>query len=348
MSPTAQTPAALLGLALLALTAPVRAHELRPAFAELKETADTVELTVSWPLVEDAPGRIDVRLPAGCSLLAPPARVPSEDRVIERAHLRCAGDALAGAEIEILGLTAGVPEIVVRAELLGRPLLTVVARREHPTLLLGARSADALAPPGAASFVGLGVRHILAGMDHLLFVLGLLLLVLRGSAARERGLRAVPFRRLIGTVTAFTAAHTLTLGLATIGAISLPPRGVEAAIALSILAVAVELGRAPLAAGAAPSPWPMAFVFGLLHGFGFAGALRALGLPRAALPPALLFFNAGVELGQLAFVAACLLGFSLVQRLAAASLSRLERALVYAIGSLSAYWLLDRTLAMVG
>jgi hypothetical protein len=341
--------ALLSGLALVALAGPAPAHELRPAFVDLDETADTVEITTTWPLVEAAPERIEVRLPAGCAPISPATGARAEGRMVERSRFRCPGVSLGGAEIGFEGLTASVPEVVVHATLRDRAPVTVVARRERPSVVLGGSHEQA----GAVSFVDLGVRHILTGLDHLLFVLGLLLLVLRQSAFEGLGLRAVPWRRLLGAVTAFTCAHSVTLGLSTIGAVTLPPRGVEAAIALSILALAVELSRspsplAPPAPTAARRPWLLAFGFGLLHGFGFAGALRELGLPRAALIPALIRFNAGVELGQLAFVGVCLLLLSLVQRIASARVALVERVAVYGMGTLATYWLLGRTLTIFG
>jgi len=334
------------GLSVALVSALASAHELRPAFVDLEETADAVEITTTWPLVDLAPRRIEVQLPAGCNPLGTITSEPAEGRVVERSRFRCPGVSLAGAEVSFDGLTVGVPEVVVHARLRERPPVTVVARRERPSVLLG--RADA--PAGAVSFVDLGIRHILSGLDHLLFVLGLLLLVLRGSAFAERGLAAVPWRRLFAAVTAFTCAHSITLGLASAGAVTLPPRGVEAAIALSIVALAADL------AGARPTetpsssrrPWLLAFGFGLLHGFGFAGALRELGLPRASILSPLLRFNLGVEIGQLAFVSVCLALLALLQKVASARVARVERVAVYAMGSLAAYWLFGRTLTIFG
>ncbi|HZS36312.1 MAG TPA: HupE/UreJ family protein [Polyangia bacterium] len=307
-----------------------------------------MEVTTTWPLVEAAPRRVEARLPPGCAPLSPLAPIaplasdPAEDRAVEHARYRCAGVALAGAEIEIDGLTVGVPEVVVHARLRDRPPLTVVARRDRPSVILG--RADA--PAAAVSFVDLGVRHILSGLDHLLFVFGLLLLVLRASDFAERGLRAVPWRRLLGAVTAFTCAHSITLALAGTGVVALPPRGVEAAIALSIVALAAELARTP-ATRSTRRPWLLAFGFGLLHGFGFAGALVEIGLPRASLLSSLLRFNVGVELGQLAFVGAALALLAAIRWLASARVQRVERVTVYAMGTLATYWFFGRTLTLL-
>jgi hydrogenase/urease accessory protein HupE len=182
----------------------------------------------------------------------------------------------------------------------------------------------------------LGIGHILGGVDHLLFVLALLLLV--------RGIG-----RLVATVTAFTLAHSVTLAAATLGFVHVPPAPVEATIALSILFLASELarqradGRADLTAR---FPWLVAFSFGLLHGFGFAGALSEVGVPQKAVPLALLFFNVGVEIGQLAFIAAVLaIGWS-VRRAAIRAPAWWPRAAAYGIGSVAAFWVVQRTAAI--
>lgn len=188
----------------------------------------------------------------------------------------------------------------------------------------------------ARRYTALGIEHILLGIDHLLFVLGLLLLVRGGWM-------------LVKTITAFTLAHSITLGLATLGFVQVPSRPVEAAIALSIVFVAVEVvharqGRLGLAAR---HPWVVAFAFGLLHGFGFAGALAEIGLPPGEIPVALLFFNVGVEFGQLLFVG-LVLGVKLaLDRLRIAWPAWAEALPAYAIGTVAAYWFIERAGAIV-
>ncbi len=188
----------------------------------------------------------------------------------------------------------------------------------------------------AERYFGLGVEHILGGIDHLLFVAGLLLLV------REP-------RKLLLTITAFTVAHSVTLGLSVVGWLKLPQEPVEAIIALSIVLLAVENVRQKRGelGLTARFPWVVSFVFGLIHGLGFAGALAGLGLPQAEIPQALLFFNLGVEAGQLVFVAACLLLWWLASRLRFRLPDRLALAPHYALGTISAFWLWERTLAIV-
>jgi hydrogenase/urease accessory protein HupE len=196
----------------------------------------------------------------------------------------------------------------------------------------------------AKTYFVLGVEHILSGVDHLLFVLGLLFLV--GS-----------WRRLVATVTAFTVAHSITLAAATLGWVHVPQAPVEATIALSVMFVAAEIlrdaqGHPGLATRA---PWIVAFVFGLLHGFGFAGALQQVGLPEKDIPLALLFFNVGVEVGQLMFIAVVVGVLSLLTRIFRKrgttehgpwhSEAMIRTPVAYLVGSVSAFWVVQRVVA---
>ncbi len=188
----------------------------------------------------------------------------------------------------------------------------------------------------AATYLGLGIEHILLGVDHLLFVLALLLLVRS-------------WRRLIATITAFTVAHSITLAAATLGFVHVPIKPVETAIALSIVFVAAEIvhGREGRPGLAARWPWVVAFVFGLLHGLGFAGALSEVGLPDSAIPTALLFFNLGVELGQLAFVGAALAVIAASRQLRLPTPAWSWRLAPYGIGTVAMYWTIERVVAFV-
>ncbi|HSH76237.1 MAG TPA: HupE/UreJ family protein [Longimicrobiales bacterium] len=189
----------------------------------------------------------------------------------------------------------------------------------------------------AATYLGLGAEHILLGVDHLLFVLGLLLLV--------RG-----FIPLVKTVTAFTVAHSITLAASVLGYIPLDRAPIEAAIALSIVLLAREIVVADrgLVHLTHRKPWVVAFVFGLLHGLGFAGALGEIGLPASAIPLALLFFNLGVEAGQLAFVVVLLVLHRLLHARLQAALPRMKPALGYSLGALAALWFFERLPAIWG
>ena len=188
----------------------------------------------------------------------------------------------------------------------------------------------------AERYTLLGIEHILTGIDHLLFVAGLLLLV-QGA------------RRLLLTITAFTLAHSLTLALSVLGWVRLPREPVEAIIALSIVLLAVEnvylkRGQAGLTSR---YPWLVSFLFGLVHGLGFASALGELGLPQSEVPQALLFFNLGVEAGQLMFVAAWLVLVWIWSKLRLSLPQRLVLAPHYALGSIASFWFLQRTLAIL-
>jgi len=187
-------------------------------------------------------------------------------------------------------------------------------------------------------YTALGIEHILLGIDHLLFVFALLLIV-------------VGWRRLLGTITAFTLAHSITLAAATLGYVHVPQPPVEAVIALSILFLATEIvhGQRGRPGTAERFPWLVAFIFGLLHGFGFAGALSEIGLPGQSIPLALLFFNVGVEVGQLIFVAVVVgAGWLLRQVIEKTPLSYAKIVTSYAIGSVAAFWTIERIIAFSG
>jgi hydrogenase/urease accessory protein HupE len=318
------------GVALLVLLAagPSRAHELRPSLLTINEVAPAeyrVELRAS-PEAAVMDGAVPV-FPPGAERVSGPERLRAPGQMVERFVVRVPG----GWEGKPVGLRAAGgrgTEVLVRFETRGGRVFTgrllpgegdwVVPRRAGPLAVAGA-------------YLILGVEHILTGLDHLAFVLGLILLT-------------PAWRQLWKSVTAFTAAHSLTLALAALGVVRVPPPPVEAVIALSILFVARE---AWLAARGHPGatarrPWPVAFAFGLLHGLGFAGALAQVGLPQGDIPVALFTFNVGVELGQLTFVAAVLLLRAPVKRLVARRSARWRLVPAYAIGALAVFWWLER------
>jgi hydrogenase/urease accessory protein HupE len=324
------------------LAQPTRADELRPGYLELRQTASgTYSLLFKIPARgEDMRLAIYVHLPEGTQDMAPPRGSFSNGTYVERRTIR-RDRGLVGQAITIEGLSATTTDVLVRVERLAGAMQT---ERLSPTRTEFVVQATPSAGEVAATYLRLGVEHILFGFDHLLFVLALVILV------RE-------WRRVAVTVTAFTIAHSITLAAATLGFVNVPGPPVEAAIALSIMLVAVEIvnarqGRPSLTARL---PWLVAFSFGLLHGFGFAGALAEVGLPQYAIPVALLFFNMGVEIGQLAFVAAVLsliwlLRYAASQLLKPALTKRafegLDVAAAYGIGAVAAYWLIERTTAL--
>lgn len=314
-----------------------RAHEERPAYLELRQRApDTYD--VLWKVPARGGDRrlgIYVHFPADTVSLGEPRGLSAGGAWIERWSVQRPGG-LAGQVISIDGLaaTAGT-DVLVRIE---RADGTTQVARLLPTRPSFVVEAASTLWSVVSAYLALGVEHIWSGIDHLLFVLALLILV--------KG-----WRRLVGTITAFTVAHCLTLAAATLGFVHVPGPPVEACIALSIVLVATEIvharrGRAGLTERA---PWLIAFTFGLLHGLGFAGALSRVGLPATAIPAALLSFNLGVELGQLAFIAAVLavaaLGRALARRLTLRAPAWAGALPAYAIGSVAACWLLQRVAA---
>jgi hypothetical protein len=313
--------------ALLGAT-PASAHEVRPALLELREAA-----AGTWDVQWRVPARGDlrlgiyVRLPEGCEDVAPHDARLVEAMHVERWSVRCAGG-LAGREVTIEGLSSTMTDVLVRVARADRGTQTARVVPSSPAFVVAAA-------PGAfevaRTYLALGVEHILLGLDHLLFVAALLILV-KGT------------RRLVQTITAFTLAHSVTLAAATLGWLRAAPAPVEAAVALSIVFLASEIlhSRAGRPSLAQRRPWIVAFAFGLLHGLGFAGALARVGLPEDAIPLALLFFNLGVELGQLLFIAAALAALAALRPFPVLTTERAWRAAVYAIGAVASYWTLER------
>jgi len=239
---------------------------------------------------------------------------------------------VADRTIHIDGLRTTMTDVLVRVERLdGTTLVNRVEPSQPSLVLVASPSLSAV----AGTYLDLGVEHILLGIDHLLFVLALLMLV-KGR------------RRLVGTITAFTVAHSVTLAAASLGWVNVPGAPVEAVIALSIVFVAAEIvhGQQGREGVTARAPWIVALVFGLLHGFGFAGALHEVGLPGHAIPLALLLFNVGVEVGQLLFVAAVLTLLAIARRPVARSPRWAALAPAYAIGAVATFWTLQRVVSL--
>lgn len=311
------------------------AHEVHPAYLQLQQTgAETYGLLWKVPARgDDQRLGLYVELPEHCVNLTEPRGVFAGGGYTERWSAKCAGG-LAGGTIRIAGLSRSAADVLVRLEHLDGSAQDARLTPAAPSFVVEAASTPAQV---AIAYLGLGVEHILLGTDHLLFVLALILLV--------RG-----WKRLLWTITAFTAAHSITLAAATLGWARVPGPPVEACIALSIVLVAAELTREPGRASlAARWPWLVAFAFGLLHGFGFAGALSQIGLPQHAIPLALLFFNVGVEAGQLLFIASVLSLAALAGRVGRRFELRppqwASRVPPYAIGSLAAFWVIQRIAA---
>jgi hypothetical protein len=335
---------ALVLVAAALIATPAGAHRLSPAFFGLTETTPG-EYAAQWK-VSISGGLADTlvpRMPDGCAVsgavrlyVLDDAQTPNDVR-LQHANVSCDGP-LPGGTFSVGGLEATDTDVLLRIDYLDGSSFTHRLVPTRPSVVIPER-------PGALNVIStytvLGVEHILLGIDHLLFVLALLLLV-------------SGWRRLVATITAFTVAHSITLAAATLGVISVSPAAVEATIALSILFLATELARRGngTTAGRAEGltsrfPWVVAFSFGLLHGFGFAGALQEIGLPEQAIPLSLLFFNVGVEVGQLLFIGAAI-GLGFVLRHFRHDYSAWSpRWAAYVIGSVSAFWVFERTFTAI-
>jgi hydrogenase/urease accessory protein HupE len=305
------------------------ADVFRPAYLELRELdAERYEVLLKVPTQgNDLRLAIDVRFPEGTVDVTPRGGQYLDGVHLSRWRIERAGG-LEGTTVEIVGRAAGVTDVLARLE---RRNGTSQVESFPP-----GRAAFTIQPPlglaqTAVTYLVLGVEHILAGVDHLLFVLSLLLIV--------RG-----FKPIVVTITAFTLAHSLTLAAATLGFVAVPGPPVEAVIALSIVFVASEVVRGLRGTPGltARAPWLVAFGFGLLHGFGFAGALAEVGLPQQAIPLALLAFNMGVEIGQLLFVVAMLAAGALLARLPVRVPRWSKWVTPYAIGTIAMFWVAER------
>ncbi|ATU91218.1 HupE/UreJ family protein [Phyllobacterium zundukense] len=321
-------------VACLCYVSAAAAHEVRPAYLQIDQTGPN-RYSVIWrtPLLSGMRLPVALRFSDEVKNVTQPAERELPDSIVERRVVETTKGNLAGERVEFVGLQATITDVLVRAHLLGQPVSTTLVRPSRPWV-------DVATQPGrldvAKTFVVHGIEHILLGYDHLLFVLALILI------ARN-------WRALLLTVTAFTLAHTITLTLATLGFVHIPGPPVEAAIAFSILLLACEIirihnGQTSLTQ---QRPWLVAFAFGLLHGLGFAGALADLALPVGDIPLALLFFNVGVELGQLIFIAAVIAAVGFARLLKYPPLVGRTAFLTttYGIGTMASFWFVERLAA---
>ncbi|MCH2169171.1 HupE/UreJ family protein [Myxococcota bacterium] len=310
------------------LERPAHAHPLAPSLLELKEL-EPERFAVRFKKSLLRPAGVDVRpvLPDSCQGIGEPALSRDASSAILDWEVECPGG-LVGETLRVEGLAESRTDALVRVAMSDGRVVQAVLDGSGAGLEVPARQGRFQV---FVDYLDLGFEHILTGVDHLLFVLGLVLLV--------HG-----WRSLLTTVTSFTVGHSVTLSLAVLGYVEFPSRLVEVAIAFSIYWLAIELVRdesgRPSALGR--RPWLMAGSFGLLHGFGFAGALSEVGLPAEEVPMALLSFNVGIEFGQLAFVVCVLLVSALAKPLRSRIPSALEQLPAYGIGSLAFYWFLER------
>jgi hydrogenase/urease accessory protein HupE len=302
------------------------AHEVRPGYLRIQQVdPETYDVLFRVPARGELRLRLYARMPAHCSVQGELRSYQQDASFVERWRSVCPGG-LVGHDVAIDGLSATLTDVLARYERLdGTTQIARLTPADYAFTVSDSESWEQV----AGTYTVLGIEHILLGVDHLLFVLALLMIV--GG-----------WRKLVATVTAFTLAHSLTLAAATLGFVHVPQAPVEAVIALSILFVAAEIvhwrqGRPGITRS---KPWLVAFTFGLLHGFGFAGALAEIGLPEHAIPLALLFFNVGVELGQLMFIALVFSAWSLLRRVPWPEWA--WRIPVYGIGAMAAFWTIER------
>jgi hydrogenase/urease accessory protein HupE len=307
----------------------LQAHEVRPAHLQIQQTG-TLSYDVIWkqPTQGEVPLRLVPHLSTGWLEQPAVAEYSAPGFLIRNWRVRAApGESLSGATIEIEGLAGSITDALISVRWLNGKRVELILRPDQPRQVIAGQAA-ALSVP---AYLLLGIKHILSGPDHLLFVLGLMLLV------KGRWM-------LLRTVTAFTLAHSITLALMVTGLLQLPTAFTEATIALSILLLACEIVR-QLRGGyslAIARPWVLAFIFGLFHGMGFGGALLQVGFPADALPVTLALFNVGVELGQLAFIAVALLATHAIATMGW-NRSPVATALpTYVIGICGAYWTIER------
>ena len=311
-----------------------RAHEVRPAYLEIKESAPN-HYDIIWRTPVNAGMRLPIhlQLPNDVRNVTAPTVQELAGSLLERRAIEVDGG-LGGKRIQFIGLQGTITDVLVRVELLsGRSWTTIVRPSQASIEITPVKGKLAV----AGGYVVEGIRHILFGADHLLFVLGLLLIV------NNRWM-------LLKTITAFTVAHSITLAIATLGYAQVPTLPLNVAIALSILFLGPEIAKVWRGESSFTirHPWVVAFAFGLLHGFGFASALTSAGLPSNELPIALLSFNVGVEIGQVGFVILILL----LERAYRILEIRWPRPIAllpgYTVGSLGAFWTIQRLAIMLG
>ena len=326
----------LAAVALLTAVAPARADEFKPGYLQLTQLdRETYDVLWKVPAIDESTTlKVQPQFPNGTEALTPVRSTFSRGITVQRWRIRVP-EGLDRKAIVFSQLSETRIDVLARLVRLDGTVQLERILPVNPSFV-------ARPSPGrlevVTTYTILGIEHILAGFDHLLFVLALVLLV-QGT------------RRLLVTITAFTAAHSLTLAGATLGWVHVPGPPVEASIALSIVFVASEIVHTRQGRYSVTQhyPWIVAFAFGLLHGFGFAGALAEVGLPQSSIPIALLFFNVGVEIGQLLFVGAVLtmiaIGWRAGQRLRLPQPAWLWRIAPYVIGGLASFWLVERVAA---
>jgi hydrogenase/urease accessory protein HupE len=327
-----------------------QAHELRPAFLSITEISHMQEeaqdgaqyngardgstYNVLWktPALGEKQLALKANFPKTCVISNGGRRVQENKFAIETWTLNCP-QSLRGQSLSIGGLDKTLTDVLVRTEWLDGKSFTARLTPDKTRLDFGDVQSQGSV---VKTYFLLGLQHILGGIDHLLFVLAVMLLVTKA-------------RKLFYAITAFTLGHSVTLALASLDIVRMQPSLVETLIAMSIVLMAYEAARRWRGQSGLTLeyPWLVTFSFGLLHGFGFAGALRAIGLPQTDLPAALLFFNVGVEAGQLLFVTVVITAASLPFLKRAKGSANFMTMTSYGIGVISVFWMLQRALPIL-
>jgi hydrogenase/urease accessory protein HupE len=321
----------IITIAFLMLAAGSYADEIRPGYLSLEEQVNDV-FAITWKQPQyKGTAPLNIQLPDNCTSQSEVSSRSIRGATVAKWMVSCPAG-ISGTHIAVDGLLATETDVLLQIRWSDSSNNSIILTPSKPSYLI-----TGLTPTSevVSSYFLFGIEHILTGTDHLLFVFALLLIVTNT-------------RKLIVTITSFTFAHSITLAASTLNLFQLPQQPVEAAIALSIMFLAAEIvhGKRGHPGAAARWPWLIAFIFGLLHGFGFAGALAELGLPQDAIPLALIFFNLGVEAGQLLFVGSIIILGAILQKVTMSlHTEKFQTISVYIIGGLASFWMIQRVAA---
>jgi hypothetical protein len=317
------------------LLSTLNADTINPSLLNIKESKlGWYDVTWKVPVKNNRSLDLSMHLPESLEIIGTPTQRVEPGALIETSRYKAVKPSILGEKVYVKGMKATQSQVLLRIELKDGAVFSKILKAEEAEFIIP-QKASKLAV--AYEYWKMGTIHILEGSDHLLFVFSLLLIVI--------GLKS-----LIQAVTAFTLAHSITLVLTTLGVISLPSAPTEAIISLSIMFLASEIiqkyrGKSPLTER---YPWVVAFIFGLFHGLGFAGALAEIGIPQHEIPIALLMFNVGVETGQLIFIAGALLIITVLRRVLPENLRvKTGKVVPYVIGAVAAFWTIERIVAFL-
>lgn len=323
----------LIGFTLFAFTL-AYADDINPSLLSIKENKmGWFDVTWKVPTKNNKALGINAKLPKSMELIGTPLEQAVPGAYLKKSRYKSTATSILGEDISVEGLEATGSQVLVRLELNDGSVFSTILKPDAPSYTIPQKASKI---DVAVEYWEMGTIHILEGIDHLLFVFSLLLLV-------------VGIGPLIKSITAFTIAHSITLALTTLGLLSLPSAPTEAIISLSIMFLAAEIihkyrGQLSLTER---YPWVVAFIFGLFHGLGFAGALAEIGIPEHEVPLALLMFNVGVETGQLLFIASILMIIALIRRLPVKVPESSLQTIPYVIGAVAAFWTIERVVSFL-